>query len=68
MPKAYKKKKFTKRERDVAELLIQGMGTREIADVLILEHQTVRLYISQIMKKLKVGSRTHAALKLQQEL
>jgi two-component system, NarL family, response regulator NreC len=42
------------RERQVLRLLAEGKGTKEIADLLSITHETVRSHRKHIMKKLEV--------------
>ncbi|MFF5234703.1 response regulator [Dactylosporangium sp. NPDC000521] len=53
---------LTPREREVLELLGQGMGNREIAGTLCLAERTVKAHVSNVLAKLDVTSRTQAAL------
>jgi|SRR5262245_8739948 len=48
---------LTPREREVATLVADGLGDREIADRLYLSHHTVSQYVKRIYRKLGVGSR-----------
>lgn len=57
---------FTKRERQIAELLKQGLSNKEISDKVFLSEGTVKNYMSQIFEKLEVTSRTQAVIKLNQ--
>jgi DNA-binding NarL/FixJ family response regulator len=43
-------------------LLAQGKSNKEIAQTLVLSEKTVRNYVSNILRKLEVNSRTEAAL------
>lgn len=52
--------RLTPRERDVLELLVQGMSNRQIADRLQLQEVSVRARLTGIFKKLGVKSRTQA--------
>lgn len=52
--------KLSKREREVLERLAQGMAYKEIADVLALSIDTVRIHIKGIYSKLHVHSRGEA--------
>ena len=52
---------LTPRERNVAPLLIQGAGDREIADRLVLSEYTVKEYVRNILRKLSARNRTEAA-------
>ena len=53
---------LTPREREVLDLLGQGMGNREIATALALAERTVKTHVSNVLAKLDVASRTQAAL------
>ncbi|GAA3197727.1 response regulator [Dactylosporangium siamense] len=53
---------LTPREREVLDLLGQGMGNREIAAELDLAERTVKTHVSNVLAKLDVASRTQAAL------
>lgn len=55
---------LTKREREVFELLVKNMSTREIADVLFVSEKTVRNHISNVMQKLGVKGRAQAVVEL----
>jgi two-component system response regulator DesR len=51
---------LTEREREVLELVADGMNTKEIADQLSIKTGTVRNYISTILEKLDVKNRIEA--------
>jgi len=51
---------LTPREREILQLLAQGLSNREIADQLSLSTATVKGHIESIYSKLKVNSRTEA--------
>jgi len=53
---------LTGRERDVLDLLVRGLGTREIADALSISSSTVRNHIRNILSKFHVHSRLEAVL------
>jgi len=55
--------KLSKREREVLEHLAQGMPYKEIADVLAVSIDTVRIHIKGIYTKLHVHSRGEAVAK-----
>ena len=60
---------LTDREREVLELMVQGLNNTEISDKLIVSRSTVKFHVSNILSKLQVSSRTEAvALALQQHL
>jgi DNA-binding CsgD family transcriptional regulator len=48
---------LTAREREVAALVVDGLGDREIAQRLYLRRHTVSQYVKQIYRKLGVDSR-----------
>jgi DNA-binding CsgD family transcriptional regulator len=54
---------LTSREREVLELLAQGMTNRQIADSLYISVYTAGIHVSRILGKLGVASRTEAASK-----
>ncbi|MBI4319773.1 MAG: response regulator transcription factor [Chloroflexi bacterium] len=53
---------LTPRELDVLKLVARGFSNQEIADQLVLSERTVRSYVSTILGKLHLASRTQAAL------
>lgn len=53
---------LTARERQVLVLLAKGMANKEIARDLRIGQQTVKTYVSNILNKLGVHTRTQAAL------
>jgi DNA-binding NarL/FixJ family response regulator len=53
---------LTSRQRQVAELLGQGLSNPRIADHLELSEATVRLHVSAILGKLNYSNRTQVAL------
>ena len=53
---------LTARETEILRLMAEGKRNREIADALFLSEKTVKNYISSILYKLQVNSRTEAAL------
>lgn len=55
---------LTKRERQVFELLITNLTTREIANKLNISEKTVRNHISNVMQKLGVKGRSSAVVEL----
>jgi DNA-binding NarL/FixJ family response regulator len=54
---------LTPREREVLELVAQGMTNRQIADALFISVNTAGIHVSRILGKLDVASRTEAAVK-----
>jgi NarL family two-component system response regulator LiaR len=60
---------LTERERDVLQLMVQGLDNKEIAKSLIVSRSTVKFHVSNILSKLQATSRTEAvALALQHNL
>ncbi len=55
---------LTKREKEVFDLLIKNMSTKEIASYLFISEKTVRNHISNVMQKLGVKGRAHAVIEL----
>lgn len=55
---------LTKREREVFNLLITNLTTREIASKLNISEKTVRNHISNVMQKLGVKGRSNAVVEL----
>ena len=53
---------LTDREREVLALLARGMSNKEIAAELFITERTARTYVSNILGKLGLASRTQAAL------
>ena len=53
-----RRKTFTPREREVYDLMIQGLKNREIAKLLFIEESTVKAHTHHIYDKLGVHSRT----------
>ncbi|GCE31034.1 DNA-binding response regulator [Dictyobacter alpinus] len=54
---------LTQREREILELIAQGKNNQEIANQLILGHNTVRNYVSNIFSKLQVVDRAQAIIR-----
>jgi NarL family two-component system response regulator LiaR len=53
---------LTDRETEVLQLVAKGQTNREIAERLAISEATVRTHVSNILAKLKLDSRTQAAL------
>ena len=58
---------LTARERDVLELMVQGLIKKEIADKLSLSYHTIDTHLRNIYAKLHVNSRTGAVAKALKE-
>ncbi|MEE9217137.1 MAG: LuxR C-terminal-related transcriptional regulator [Anaerolineales bacterium] len=57
---------LSQREREIIDLLADGLTNREIADRLFLSYETVKWYNKQLFGKLGVSNRTQAAAKAQE--
>lgn len=55
---------LTKRQRDVSELIRQGLHNREIAERLGISLHTVRRHVEALLKRLNVPTRSAAAVLL----
>ena len=55
---------LTTREKEVFELLVSGLTTKEIASSLKISEKTVRNHISNVMQKLGVKGRANAVIEL----
>jgi len=53
---------LTERERAVLTLIAGGRTNREIADELVISERTARTHVSNVLRKLRLTSRTQAAL------
>jgi len=53
---------LTEREREVLELLAEGLSNKEIAQALIVTLRTVEFHVSNVLRKLGVMSRVEAAV------
>jgi DNA-binding NarL/FixJ family response regulator len=53
---------LNEREKEILQLLTKGWSNKEIAQALSLTEGTVRVYVSHILNKLDVSSRTEAAI------
>ena len=55
---------LTKREKEIFDLLVHNLTTREIADQLSISEKTVRKHISNVILKLNVKGRSQAIVEL----
>jgi DNA-binding CsgD family transcriptional regulator/Flp pilus assembly protein TadD len=53
---------LTRREREVAALIVQGRSNREIAEALVLGERTVESHVSSILAKLGFATRAQIAV------
>lgn len=59
---------LTEREREIAQLISEGLNNREIGEQLFISEKTVKNHITQVLGRLGVRDRTQAALKIQKWL
>jgi serine/threonine-protein kinase PknK len=52
---------LTRRERQIAELIRDGLGNKEIADTLVISRRTAEAHVEHILTKLGFTSRTQVA-------
>lgn len=63
-PKAESKERFsntTRREREIAALVAEGLTNRQVAEKLVLSERTVEGHIANLFAKVNVNSRTQLA-------
>jgi DNA-binding CsgD family transcriptional regulator len=56
--------RFSEREKEVTELLLQGKSNKQIALALGISASTVEYHLKNVYRKLQVNSRTEAVLRL----
>jgi DNA-binding NarL/FixJ family response regulator len=54
---------LTEREREILDLIAQGLNNNQVATRLVLSSSTVRNYVSSIFSKLQVADRAQAIVK-----
>jgi LuxR family transcriptional regulator, maltose regulon positive regulatory protein len=59
---------LTRRERDVAVLLTEGLSNKEIASRLFISEVTAKVHVHRILSKLGARTRTEAAVRLARSL
>ena len=52
---------LTPRQREVLDLIAEGLSNRQIADALVVDERTVRSHVNRILADLHVANRTAAA-------
>ena len=60
-------KPLTKREDEVVKYVAQGMTNKEIAEILMVTHHTVKAHIASIIRKLGARNRVDVAIFAQKE-
>ncbi|GIJ64875.1 LuxR family transcriptional regulator [Virgisporangium aurantiacum] len=60
-PPAERSTRLTRRERQVADLLTQGLSNKEIASTLVISQRTAESHVENILAKLGFASRSQAA-------
>ncbi len=53
---------LSRREKDILDLISQGLGNREIGDILHLSENTVKHHVTSILGKLGLSNRSQAAI------
>ena len=54
---------FTEREKEVLDLLAQGLNNKEISETLCISTHTAKVHIASIYKKLDAKNRVQALIK-----
>ena len=55
--------RLTSREREILELMADGVGNRAIADTLFISENTVRNHVRNVLDKLQARTRTEAVVR-----
>lgn len=56
------KQNLTEREVEVLQYVVEGMTNKEIAQILMITHHTVKAHVASIIRKIGVKNRLDAAL------
>jgi len=59
---------FTDREKEIAEMMVQGFTNKQISSALYISEGTVRNYISSIYEKIGVSDRAQAVLYIKERI
>ena len=59
---------FSQREKDVLQLILEGLTTKEIANHMHLSEQSIKLYLGRLFRKLKVNNRGQLILSVFQRV
>ncbi len=54
---------LTAREREIYSLIAEGLSNQQIGNLLFITERTVKYHVSNVLRKLNVGSRTEAAVR-----
>jgi len=57
-------KPLTRREREIAGLVAQGLSTRQIAQELVISERTVDKHVANLLKKLNLRSRNQITARM----
>src|SRR5215204_3379585 len=55
---------LSEREQQIADLLVEGLTNKEIAERLFLSTETIKSYVARILRKLGARNRVQAAVLL----
>jgi DNA-binding NarL/FixJ family response regulator len=63
-PSAYASSALTRREKEIATLVAQGLTNRQIAKELVVSERTVDKHVTNLLKKLNLHSRGQVAVRM----
>jgi DNA-binding NarL/FixJ family response regulator len=58
---------LTRREREVASLVAQGLTNRQIASELVIGERTVETHVRNLLKKLGLSSRDQVSVRMSEQ-